>query len=424
MPWYNGICSQETWMRILYIATRICWPVRSGAHLRDFHIAAYLARNAELTYIGQDPAEDNPGQPPVSVERIEALGDAEVIRVRRNTGYSMGAMIRGFIGPLTLNALNYTSPLVSEQLEKVLRSQSFDVVQIESVLLQSYVPLIRRLAPNALLNSDWHNIDSEVTARYAQQAPNLPRRIYAWRSATLLKNQEDELLRHCDIHTVCSERERDALLVRSPNSNIEVIPNGVDWPSLASLTDDKSLRRNLIFVGAMDYHANIDAVLYLARDIWPAIRERRPDLKFVVVGSKPAAEILKLAEQPGISVTGTVPDVKPYYQTALAAVTPIRIAGGTRLKILEAMAAGVPVISTSRGAEGLPVTDGKDILLADSVARFVECVATLDQSSGQWQRIAAEGRKLSRNYDWAVVGAKLLNFYESKPGTLTARVES
>ena len=408
-------------MRILYLATRVCWPVRSGAHLRDFHIAGYLARNAKLTYIGLDPAEDNPGQQPVCIGRIEALGDAEVIRVRRTTGYGVGAMMRGFIGPAPLNALNYTSPLVSEQLDRVLRSHSFDVVQIESVLLQSYIVLIRRLAPNALLNSDWHNIDSEVTARYAQQALNLPRRIYAWRSAALMKNQEDELLRRCDIHTVCSEREREALLARGLNRNIEVIPNGVDWPSLASLPDDKSPRRNLIFVGAMDYHANIDAVLYFAREIWPAIRERRPDLKFVIVGSKPAAEILKLAEQPGISVTGTVPDVKPYYRTALAAVTPIRIAGGTRLKILEAMAAGVPVVSTSRGAEGLPVNDGKDILLADSVARFAECAANLDQRSEQWQQIAAAGRKLARNYDWATVGAKLLGFYESK---LTAAASS
>ena len=146
----------------------------------------------------------------------------------------------------------------------------------------------------------------------------------------------------------------------------------------------------------------------------PPSAQRRPDLKLVIVGSKPAPAILKLGEQPGISVTGTVPDVKPYYQTALAAIVPIRIAGGTRLKILEAMAAGVPVISTAIGAEGLPVTDGKDILLADTPARFVECAASLDQGSEQWQAIAAEGRRLSRNYDWAVVGDKLLSFYQSK----------
>ena len=407
-------------MRILYLATRVCWPMRSGAHLRDFHLASYLARNSRLTYIGLDPAEDNPSQPPVCLEPIEALGNAEVIRIRRETVYKLGAMVRGFIGPVPLNVLNYTSQLVAEQVDKVLRSDSFDVVQVEGILMQGYLPIVRRLAPHALVNADWHNIDSEVMARYAQQGPNLPRRLYAWRTLTLLKNQENELLRRCDTHTVCSERERQALLARGLNPNIEVIPNGVDWHSLASLPDDNSPRRNLIFVGAMDYHANIDAVLYFAREIWPGIRKRRPDLSFVTVGSKPAPEIVRLGEQPGIVVTGTVPDVRPYYQTALAAVIPLRIAGGTRLKILEAMAAGVPVVSTSMGAEGLPVTDGEDILLADSVAGFAECAANLNQSSEQWQQLAAEGRKLARAYDWAVIGDKLMNFYRSKMETASS----
>src|ERR1700709_2124141 len=100
----------------------------------------------------------------------------------------------------------------------------------------AYVPLVRRVAPNALLNADWHNLDSEIMARYAQNGPNLPRRLYAWRTATLLHNLENKLLRIGDTNTVCSERERDVLIKRgvSPN-NIEVVPNGVDWPSLASL---------------------------------------------------------------------------------------------------------------------------------------------------------------------------------------------
>src|SRR5215469_2806572 len=109
-------------MRILYLATRVCWPVRSGAHLRDFHIARHLARNAKLTYLGLDSAEDDPDQPPVCIEPIEDFGDAEVIRVRRETNYKVSAMVRGFIGPVPLNVLTYTSPLAAEQVEKVLRS--------------------------------------------------------------------------------------------------------------------------------------------------------------------------------------------------------------------------------------------------------------------------------------------------------------
>ena len=115
-----------------------------------------------------------------------------------------------------------------------------------------------------------------------------------------------------------------------------------------------------MFVGSMDYHANIDAALYFADEIWPQVRERRPDLEFVVVGSRPTAEILALRNQPGITVTGTVDDIRPYYRSALAVVVPLRVGSGTRLKVLEAMAAGTPVISTTLGAEGLATKDGDE----------------------------------------------------------------
>ena len=114
----------------------------------------------------------------------------------------------------------------------------------------------------------------------------------------------------------------------------------------------------------MDYHANIDAALYFASKTWPLIHARRPELRLVIVGAQPAKAILALREQ-AITVTGTVDDVRPYYQSALMSVVPLRVGGGTRLKVLEAMAAGTPVISTTLGAEGLAVTPGKDILIAD-----------------------------------------------------------
>lgn len=406
-------------MRILYVATRICWPVRSGAHLRDFHIARHLARHAKLTYIGMDSGEDGTPVQDVSEVSIEPFGDAEVIRVRRNAGYSVNNVVRGLIGPRPLTLLNYTSPLVMQQLERVLTRDRFDVIQIEGVYIGAYIERIRQLAPRALLNSDWHNIESEIMSRYAENAPGLARRLYARRTAFLLRGQENQLLRDCDTHTVCSERERQVLLGRELNSHIEVIPNGVDVASFASSPEPNAARHNLIFVGAMDYHANVAAVLFFAREVWPAIYRRRPDLQFIVVGSKPAAEVLKLRQQPGITVTGTVDDVRPYYHSALAAVVPLRVGGGTRLKILEAMAAGTPVISTGLGAEGLPVTNGTDILLADSPEAMVECAVSLNQDSDVWKGLAAAGRKLVVQYDWPVIGEKLLRFYDARLASAT-----
>ncbi len=411
-------------MRILYVATRICWPVTSGAHLRDFHIAQHLARHAKLTYLGMDSGEGGTQLQEVSEEPIEPFGDAKVIRVRRSAGYTVSKIVRGLIGPRPLNLLHYVSPLVMQQLERVLTDDSFDVIQIEGVYIRAYIECIRRLAPHALLNCDWHNIESEIMSRYAENAPGLPRRLYAKRTANLLLGQENLLLQACDTHTVCSERERQALLSRNLNSRIEVISNGVDVASFLPSPEPNSVRRNLVFVGAMHYHANVDAVRFFAREVWPAIHRRRSDLRFVIVGAKPAPAVLKLREQPGIIVTGTVDDVRPFYHDALAAVVPLRVGGGTRLKILEAMAAGTPVISTSLGAEGLPVTNGKDILLAESPSDFADCAVRLKPDSELWKNLAEAGRRLVRDYDWAVIGDTLLRFYDSHRALASRRAAS
>jgi polysaccharide biosynthesis protein PslH len=172
------------------------------------------------------------------------------------------------------------------------------------------------------------------------------------------------------------------------------------------------VRKDLVFLGRMDYHANIDAALYFAKKIWPLIRERRPDLRFVIVGAHPAKEILALRDVAGVSVTGTVDDVRPYYRSALAAVVPLRVGGGTRLKVLEAMAAGTPVISTTLGAEGLAVTNGKDILLADSPEAIADAVTSLEANNPAWQDLVTNARNLVRaHYDWPVIGDVLLRLY-------------
>ncbi len=399
-------------MRVLYVATRVCWPITSGAHLRDFYIASYLAHHTNLTYLGMDSGDGGAQFQSVSEAPIEPFGEAKVIRVRRSAGYTPAKIVRGVIGPQPLNLLHYMSALVMQQLEKALTNDSFDVIQIEGVYIRAYIERIRQLAPHALLNCDWHNIESEIMSRYADNTPGLPRRLYARRTAYLLRRQEDLLLPACDTHTVCSERERAVLLSRNLNSHIEVIPNGVDVESFRPSPEPGPPRRNLIFVGAMHYHANVDAALFFAREVWPTVYRQRPDLQFVIVGAEPTPEILKLREQPGITVTGTVADVRPFYHNALAAVVPLRVGGGTRLKILEAMAAGVPVISTTLGAEGLPVANGTNIMLADDPRDFAECATTLAPDSGLWKALAEAGRKLARNYDWSVIGDKLLRFYD------------
>jgi len=163
----------------------------------------------------------------------------------------------------------------------------------------------------------------------------------------------------------------------------------------------------------MDYHANIDGAVSFAHDVWPGLRGRHSELIFTIVGRDPAPEVRALATHPGIEVTGTVDDVRPSYRDALAAVVPLKTGGGSRLKILEAMAAGVPVVSTTLGAEGLDVHDGKDILMADTNEQMAEKIVSLIESEELRQRLRAAGRALvSERYDWSRLGASLFEVYQ------------
>ena len=396
-------------MRVLYFSPRICWPTISGAHLRDFYFARQLARCAQLTYVGL-VSDDAAGEQAEQL-REKLGGESEVIAWRRERSYKPANIVRGLIGPTPLNVLNFTSAAVISQLDRLFQERRFEVAQIESMHLIAYARRIRQIAPNTRLILDWHNIESEILARFAQNDRNPLRSWYAKRTSSLSRNVENELLRLCHAHTVCSERERQVLLDRAPEARIEVVGNGVDCEFFAQPSPATGERQDVLFMGRMDYHANIDAALYFAREIWPQVRQRRPELRLVIVGAQPPKLVLALREQ-GITVTGTVEDVRPFYRSALVSVVPLRVGGGTRLKVLEAMAAGTPVISTTLGAEGLAICPGKDIVIADTPATMADAIVSLQAGSTFWQELLANGQRLVRaNYDWDVVGEVLWHLH-------------
>lgn len=390
--------------------------------MRDFYLARQLAAKFTLTYLGLDREMDGPVGSSQR-ERLDAFPESEMLRVRRKAGYGRIDLVRGILGPVPVSILNFTAPQIMDKIERLLCEGRFDIVQFEGVHLLMYARRIRQIFPHIALISDWHNIESEVQRRYAETTESPVRRLYARRTAQLLSRAEREVLRLADAHTVCSERERQVLLEQVPEAHITVIPNGVDTAYFASAAVAEGPRQNVVFVGSMDYHANIDAALFFAKAIWPGLRERRPDLRFFIVGSKPVPEIVELANQPGITVTGTVDDLRPHYRQALMVVVPVRVASGTRLKVLEAMAAGVPVISTRLGAEGLAVTPGKDILIADTPAEIIDTAAALHQDTATWHELTANALRLVQaEYDWSVVGARLENVYADLIGRCWMRM--
>jgi glycosyltransferase involved in cell wall biosynthesis len=308
---------------------------------------------------------------------------------------------------------------LASQIPADLKSGQNDAVQIEGVHMSEYVAVIQAALPQVAILADWHNIESELMERYAENTANWAKRTVANRTARLLRRTELRILEKCQGHTVASRREREELLGRCPTARIHVLPNGVDVQHYSSgelakfrhNAEAVASQGSLLFVGSMDYHANIDAVRWFVRDLWPEIASKYPDLKFVVVGRDPAPEVQSL-QSDRVLITGTVDDVRPYYATARAVIVPLRVGSGTRLKILEAMAAGVPIVSTRLGAEGIDVTHDIELLIADSGAAMISGIDHLFSSPELSNRIAHVARERVKNqYDWSVVGKDLFSVY-------------
>ena len=394
-------------MRILFFSPRIFWPADSGARIRDYYLLRALASRASLTFLGICQPQEFDSLP----QSGNGLNlQPEAIRVVPQSGrYSAWNLVRGFVGPTPLSILNYHDQRVAGELRRLLQEHSFDIVQIEGIHLAGYLPVIRSAPSRPLVICDWHDVESDRMARFSEHAPNRLQDIYARRTSSLLRAAEQKFLMDCDAHVMVSDRDLQLLRGMVPQINAQVIENGVDVGFYAEQSDAaENERASVVFVGSMDFHPNVDAACYFGREVWPKIHAAAPGLQFVIVGSRPVSAVRKLAQVPGVTVTGTVEDVRPYYRKALVAVAPLRIAGGTRLKILEAMAAGVPVVASRIGAEGLEVQPGQDFLVADTPDEIAAAVSRLHGSPALWRQLSARGRELvAARYDWAALGESL-----------------
>ncbi len=246
---------------------------------------------------------------------------------------------------------------------------------------------------------DTHNIDSIIFERYQRTQPTMWRRLYARISAAKLRAYERDVFRRVHAVVVCSEEEAVALRDRTPGAPVWVVPNGADTG--LPLPEIPVHPERLFFFGRLDYHPNRDAIEYFVNTILPSIRSARPGVEFHVAGADNGTVERLLAGVPGTRFHGRVPQLAPELAASAVVVVPLRVGGGTRLKILEAMAAGRPVVSSSVGAEGLQVSSGHDIILADDPAAFADAVLDLLADPERAAALGAEGRRtVERQYGW------------------------
>ena len=391
-------------LRVLQFAPRTPWPLDTGAKLRNYHLARTLAMQARISLLAFGDEQNETSALTTVYEQI--------VTVPRLAGYSFAKVLRGAVGRTPLPLLNYTTNEMSKTLAQVLAKNDFDIVQIESIHLMNYLAVIRAARSHPIVVCDWHNIESDLMAQYAEREQSIARKTYARRTARLMKEFEQRALNEFDGHMVVSEQDAERLRRINSRACIFVIENGVDVSYYAS--EPSSGKKRIVFVGSMDYHANIDGAINFARNVWPNVRKQKPELIFTIVGRDPSPDVRALSSIDGVEVTGSVDDVRPFYREAIAAVVPLNVGGGSRLKILEAMAAGVPVVSTKLGAEGLDLSDGENILLTDGPEEIDEAVIRIIDNRELAKRLITGADALIRErYDWSTLGAKLLNQYQA-----------
>ena len=387
-------------MRILWVKCDFLHPTTRGGQIRTLEILKRLHASHEVHYIAYESADQPEGMKRAHEYSTYAYPVRRNIPPRASLAFALQLAGNLFSSmPLALD--RYQSEALRSQIATTLKATQFDHVVCDFLFPAPSFPSLS----NCVLFQ--HNVETMIWRRHSEHAPDPLRKLYFKLQAQRMFRWEKRMcLAAAEVIAVSPQ---DAALMRDMFgvTRVSCIPTGVDIdyfrrPDLAPPKAD------LVFLGSMDWLPNIDGVEYFVREILPLIRRRLPECTLAIVGRAPSAATLALAERdPRIQVTGTIADVRPWLWGSKVSIVPLRIGGGTRLKIYESQAAGTATVSTSIGAEGLEVSHPANIRLADTPSAFAEqCIALLEDTRER-ERAASEALELVRvRFSWDVVAAE------------------
>ncbi len=406
-------------MRILWVTSYAPWPPDFGGARRTYHLIEQAARAGHaihlLAFGDADPhrqaaARAALGRLCAAVELIvdpavlpAALGHGDPAAVARKRR----GQLRSLLSLRPYQYYAHRSAAMQARLD-ALAAEPWDLVQVEFSQMGYY-----RLPVGVPAVLDLHNVEYEVLVRAAgARGGGATRRLYNQAEAVKFRRDEPRLWRRFTALLTTSERDRRQVLAHAPQLPVTVVPNGVDTAFFHPAPPDHraSATPAVVFTGMMAYYPNQDGVLYFAEQIWPLVRQAIPAARLLVVGTDPPAAIRALAEgDSGITVTGAVPDVRPYVWDAAVCVVPLRMGGGTRLKIVEALAMAKAVVSTTVGCEGIDVTPGQTLEVADTPAAFAAATVALLRDPARRAALGQAGRALAlAHYDWTAAAHPML----------------
>ncbi len=381
-------------MKLLWVAPCFLHPTTRGGQIRTLEIVKRLHLRHEVHFAGlADP--DQPEGPARASEYCSRV-IAEPHRLPPRGSAAFAAQVaRGLIAPLPVAIARTASPGLRRRVSAAIRENRYDHVICDFL---ASAPNVEALDQAVLFQ---HNVETMIWRRHAEHAGGAARRAYFRLQAARMERYERDVCRRSRAVIAVSAADRDYFRDQFGAARCGDVPTGVDTAYFAP-PPEAPARRGLVFSGSMDWMPNIDGIVWFAREILPLLWRTHPDCRLTIAGRKPDPAIAALAAgEPRIVVTGTVPDIRPYLWEAALSIVPLRIGGGTRLKIYESMAAGAPTVSTTIGAEGLEYTDGENLRIADTPAAFAEaCARLLDNPAEAGRMDAAARRLVAERFSW------------------------
>jgi sugar transferase (PEP-CTERM/EpsH1 system associated) len=395
-------------MKILYLAHRIPYPPNKGDKIRSFHEIKYLAarHTIDLICLADDPED-------LQHEKALQKYCRKVCVYPISTGWSKIRGLFGFCFGKSISVAYFYRKFVQETFNQWSESFNYDVIICFSSSMAEYVfrsNLIEkegqgRASKKPKLIMDFCDVDSDKWHQYSQESSFPLKQVYHLERQRL-QSYEKTVYRTFDSSIVASEQEKILFLKICPEAeDMTVIPNGVDTnyynPEAISDLPEQTGGPVLVFTGAMDYHANVDGVSWFCREIFPLLKTELPDPQFYIVGRNPGSPVKRLETLQGVHVIGNVEDIRPWYLKADVYVVPLRLARGVQNKVLEAMAMGRAIVTTSKANAGIQAVHEKDIVIADSPEGFATAISSLYKNIEKRKHLEENARKfVAENYDW------------------------
>jgi polysaccharide biosynthesis protein PslH len=392
-------------MHILWIKTELLHPVDKGGRIRTYQMLRSLSRWHHVTYLCLDDGLAAPD----AIERAREYAQQVVVvpfrpAAKRSVGFFVD-LLRSLFSPLPYAIARYRSPELREGVQQL--AGAADLIVCDFLFPSLNVP--DGLPPPAVLFE--HNVEATIWQRYVSVPQHPVRRAYMrlqWQR--MLRHEASECRRFAHVIAV-SPIDAEVIRREYAVASVGHVPTGVDLEYFSASRPRPQESRELVFIGSMDWMPNDDGIRWFATDVFGRIQECIPGARLLVVGRSPSPGMRALvAHNSAIEVTGTVADVRPYLERAAICVVPLRIGGGTRLKIYEAMAMGVPVVSTTIGAEGLPLRNDEHLLIADTADDQVSAICALLTERTRAARLAAAARRYVQEHcSWDAVAERFLS---------------